>query len=135
MADILATYAGGMRVVATNPRTGASMTFDQAKPRGLGESYDPVEGLMGALAGCTLTIVAYAGEANGLDLTGATAEADCTMVENPHRIGSVTLVVTMPRGEYTDRQKKVIERFAAACPVGLALNEGIAKTVRFVWPE
>ena len=133
MADITATYTGNMRVVATNPRTGAKMTFDQAAPRGLGESYDPVEALMGALAGCTLTVVAYAGQVNGLDLTGASAEADCQMVENPHRIGRVTLTVTMPAGTYTDKQKKIVERFAASCPVRLALDKGIEKDVRFVW--
>ena len=74
MADIVARYVGNKRVEAENPRSGGRLTFDQGKPDGLGESYDPVEGLLGAFAGCTLTMIAYAAEANGADAKGATAE-------------------------------------------------------------
>ena len=81
MADIVARYVGNKRVEAENPRSGGRLTFDQGKPDGLGESYDPVEGLLGAFAGCTLTMIAYAAEANGADAKGATAECDCTMAE------------------------------------------------------
>ena len=134
MADIVARYVGNKRVEAENPRSGGRLTFDQGKPDGLGESYDPVEGLLGAFAGCTLTMIAYAAEANGADAKGATAECDCTMAERPHRIASITLSIRMPQAEYTDSQKKVIQKYADACPVGLALSDKIDKKVEILWP-
>ena len=134
MPDIIATYEGQKRVLATNPRSGRSLTFDQAAPKGRGESYDPVEGLMASLAGCTMTMIAYAAEANGLDIQGASIQADCKMVENPHRIGSVELIVDMPPVAYTDTQKKVIQKYAERCPVGMALADSIEKKLVINWP-
>ena len=124
MADIVARYVGNKRVEAENPRSGGRLTFDQGKPDGLGESYDPGEGLLGA----------FAAEANGADAKGATAECDCTMAERPHRIASITLTIRMPQAEYTDSQKKVIQKYADACPVGLALSDKIDKKVEILWP-
>ena len=123
MADIVARYVGNKRVEAENPRSGGRLTFDQGKPDGLG-----------AFAGCTLTMSAYAAEANGADAKGATAECDCTMAERPHRIASITLTIRMPQAEYTDSQKKVIQKYADACPVGLALSDKIDKKVEILWP-
>ena len=85
-------------------------------------------------SGCTLTMIAYAAEANGADAKGATAECDCTMAERPHRIASITLTIRMPQAEYTDSQKKVIQKYADACPVGLALSDKIDKKVEILWP-
>lgn len=62
MADIVARYVGNKRVEAENPRSGGRLTFDQGKPDGLGESYDPVEGLLGAFAGCTLDSSFFKGD-------------------------------------------------------------------------
>ena len=56
------------------------------------------------------------------------------MAERPHRIASITLTIRMPQAEYTDSQKKVIQKYADACPVGLALSDKIDKKVEILWP-
>ena len=47
---------------------------------------------------------------------------------------AITLTIRMPQAEYTDSQKKVIQKYADACPVGLALSDKIDKKVEILWP-
>ncbi|MCI6529906.1 MAG: OsmC family protein [Mesosutterella sp.] len=130
--EVTAQYVGNKRVEARCGRTGTELIFDQPAPEGLGESLNPVEGLLSALCGCMLTTAAYAAGSLGLDPEGASAAVTCEMADGP-RIASITAVVSIPASCCPAEKRGLIEKMVTSCPVSRALSPDIRRDVRFLW--
>lgn len=134
MAEMKAQYLGGLQVECEHLKSGAKLkTSPQAGQPEAGVTFSPTGLCASALAACVLTMMGAYAEKNGLDIQGAEVEISLSMAEEPHRIGSITLIVNMPPKGYSEKEKKILERVANTCPVGNSLGELTEKKIVFNW--
>jgi len=55
------------------------------------------------------------------------------MTSNPRRIGRIEINILMPSNDFTEADRKVLEKAAHHCPVGLSLAEGTEEVVTITW--
>ncbi len=97
---------------------------------GKGASFSPTDLMAGALGACMLTIVGLVAKRHGLDVTGAKANVVKEMVNDPRRIGKLSVVIKLPAAlSPTDRQ--LLEKAALTCPVHKSLLPEIETPIIF----
>jgi uncharacterized OsmC-like protein len=70
---------------------------------------------------------------HGWDLVGAEAVVEKSMVADPQRrIGKLEVVVRV-EGDFSEKDRKLLENAALTCPVHHTLGELVEKPVRFEW--
>ena len=129
-------YLGGLRTECTHLASGSVINTDApVDNKGKGEMFSPTDLCAAALASCAMTIMGMYAEAQSLDVAGMAAEVSKTMSkEPPRRIIAIEVIITMPAGEYTDKQKAGFERAANTCPVHHSLSEAMEQTIVINWP-
>lgn len=127
-------YLGELRTKATHARSGQEIITD-APPdnQGKGEAFSPTDLLAAALGSCMITIMGIAARTHGFDMDGTTAKIWKIMESNPRRVGEVKIELTFPKNNYTDKEKKIIEKAAYTCPVYLSLHPDLKKTIRLIF--
>jgi putative redox protein len=132
------TYLGDLRTEATHLLSGNKIITD-APPdnNGKGEAFSPTDLAATALGACMMTIMGIAARDRGIDMTGATAEVTKKMALDPfRRIAGIDLKITMPSDKkFTEKEKKLLEAAAHACPVSRSLSANLEETVTFIWPN
>lgn len=129
-----AKYLGGLHVECNHVQSGALITTDAPTDNGgKGGAFSPTDLCAMALASCAMTIMGKYGETHGCDITGATASVEKKMGENPRRIAAIDIVFTMPKKDFTEKQKQGLEKAAMACPVHRSLHPDMEQNFRFVW--
>jgi putative redox protein len=132
------TYLGDLRTEATHLLSGNKIITD-APPdnNGKGEAFSPTDLAATALGACMMTIMGIAARDRGIDMTGATADVTKKMALDPfRRIAGIDLKITMPIDKiYSEKEKKLLEAAAHACPVSRSLSSNLEETVTFVWPN
>ncbi|GAB4487696.1 MAG: OsmC family protein [Saprospiraceae bacterium] len=125
-------YLGDLRTQCTHLRSGQKIITD-APPdnQGKGEAFSPTDLTATSLATCILTTMAI--RAKELDITGARAEVTKIMASDPRRISRIEVKITMPKNNFSDKDKKVLETIAHTCPVALSLSENIEQVIDFEW--
>ena len=128
------TYEGKLKVKLDHGPSGTSiMTAAPVDNNGDGSSFSPTDLVAAALGACMLTIVAMVAERAGISTEGLAFRCEKHMNSSPRRIGSIPIVLTMPKGlSAADRSK--LERAALTCPVHHSLLEEIEKQVTFEYP-
>jgi len=126
------TYLGELRTQARHVRSGVELITD-APPdnKGKGESFSPTDLLATALGSCMLTIMGIAAREHGFNIDGTDVKIWKIMVSDPRRVGEVKIELTFPKNDFTDKEKKIIERSAFTCPVYLSLHPEMKKTIEF----
>ncbi len=127
-------YLGELRTEATHLLSGQTILTD-APPdnQGRGEAFSPTDLCATSLASCMLTLMGISARNHALDITGAQAEVNKIMTAAPRRIARIEITFTMPAGDFTDAQKKILETAARTCPVHFSLSEGLEEVLEFVW--
>lgn len=127
-------YIGGLRTEARHVRSGNTIITD-APPdnKGKGEAFSPTDLLAGALGSCMLTIMGIAAQEHGFDIIGTRARIWKVMASNPRRIGEVRIELTFPKNNYSEKEKKIIERSAFTCPVYLSLHPDLKKNIELIF--
>lgn len=134
MATIKARYLGGLRVECEHLQSGVRiMTDAPVDNHGKGEAFSPTDLCATALGTCILTIMGVYAEQHGIDLGGTEMEITKTMRQEPRKIGKIAILLHMPEREFSEKDKKVLERVAHTCPVYLSLNEDVEKELIFNW--
>jgi len=125
-------YLGELRTRAKHVRSGQEITTD-APPdnKGKGEAFSPTDLLATSLGSCMITIMGIAAREHGFDMDGTTARIWKIMESNPRRVGEVKIELTFPPKNYSEKEKKIIERSAFTCPVYLSLHPDLKKTITF----
>jgi putative redox protein len=100
---------------------------------GDGSSFSPTDLVGAALASCALSTLALVSAKEGLTFGAATARVEKEMVGPPRRIGSLALVITMPR-ETKPEQRARLEEIARGCPVARSLAADVQVPMRFDYP-
>lgn len=126
------TYLGDLRTECKHLLSGQKIITD-APPdnQGKGEAFSPTDLTATSLATCILTTMAI--RAKELDITGARAEVTKIMASDPRRISRIEVKIKMPKNDFSDKDKKVLEAIARTCPVALSLSENIEQVIDFEW--
>jgi putative redox protein len=133
--EITGKYIGNLRTEMTHGPSGTVIrTAAPVDNQGDGSSFSPTDLAAASLGACMMTLIAIAGERDGIDMTGLSFRLEKHMAANPRRIGAIPVTLNMPAGLSPD-QKKKLENAALTCPVHKSLAEGIEKPVEFVYAE
>jgi putative redox protein len=133
MATIESIYLGDLRTEATHVQSGTKIITDAPTDnQGKGEAFSPTDLLIEALTSCMLTIMGIAARTHGINIDNTRASVTKIMEANPRRIGEILIAFKFP-GEYSDKEKKILEQACFACPVSISLHPDLKKTVDFGW--
>ena len=134
MTKMKARYMGQLRVECEHLQSGTKIITDAPKDNcGKGEAFSPTDLCATALASCILTTMGIYASQHELDIAGAEVDIVKTMGTEPRRIVEIELVIHMPQRGYSDKEKKVLERVAATCPVHFSLSEQMEQKITFNW--
>lgn len=126
------TYNGGLRTTSVHERSKNEIITDApVDNKGQGAAFSPTDLLATSLGNCMLTIVGIAANEHGFNIDGATCEITKIMAENPRRVSEIVVNFQFPANDYSDKDKKIIERSANTCPVAFSLHPDLKKTVSF----
>ena len=127
-------YTGALRTECKHLRSGNSIITDApVDNKGKGETFSPTDLVATSLAACILTTIGIKVEEKGLDISGAKAEVEKVMASDPRRIAAINMKITMPAKNYTEKEKVLIEKIAAHCPVGRSLHADLDENMEIIW--
>ncbi len=134
MVNISIDYQGELRCEAWHGPSGRRLETDApVDNHGKGESFSPTDLAATALGSCMATIMGIAAGQRGLDLSGMRMEVTKEMsADSPRRITRITTSFQIP-GEFSEDDRKMLERAALECPVHQSLHPGIERPVTFNW--
>ncbi len=127
-------YLGDLRTRATHLQSGIEIITDAPLDnQGRGEAFSPTDLCATSLASCMMTIMGISARSRELDITGARAEVTKIMAANPRRIARVEIRLIMPKRDFSERDRQLLETAGRTCPVALSLGEGVEQVVEFEW--
>ena len=129
------TYLGELRTEAVHVKSGTTILTDAPTDNhGKGEAFSPTDLVATALASCMISIMGIVSMKEGITpADGAKAEITKVMYADPRRIGEIHVTVTMPKLNYSDKEKKMYEHAAFTCPVAKSLHPDIQQKIEFIW--
>ena len=128
------SYSGELRTSAIHLKSGNSIITDAPTDNhGKGEAFSPTDLVATALASCMLTVMGIKANQRGWDVDGMDAQITKIMASNPRRIAEVQIKITMPKHDFREEQKQVLEYTALHCPVAKSLSEEMVQRVAFIW--
>lgn len=127
-------YTGELRTQATHLASQNTIITDAPLDNnGKGEAFSPTDLLAASLGSCMLTIMGIAANTHGFSIDGTKISITKIMAANPRRVGEIIVDFTFPTNNYNDKEKMLIEKAAASCPVALSLHPDLKQTVQFNW--
>ena len=117
MATIQTLYLGDLRTEITHVQSGNRVITDA-----------PTDMVAAALGSCMLTLMGIAARRLEIDLKGTRVEIQKVMAAEPRRIAEIRLDFYLP-GDYSDKDKKILQGAAETCPVGKSLHPDIRQAV------
>ncbi len=127
MSLVTVKHESGLRVTATVRNH--TFTIDlPADEGGTDQGPAPVELLAAALGACMAMHIAKYCQTAKLPHEGFTIDLDSQLAQDPLRVGSLTIDITMPPG-IADKRKDAVKRAALHCTVRNTLKESTAVDV------
>ena len=134
MATSKITYSGNLRTQAIHLQSGNIIITDAPTDNnGKGEAFSPTDLLATSLGCCMLTIMGIVADRHGINLEGTSIEITKNMEANPRRVGEIVVEFTMPKNNFTDKEKELLEHAAHTCPVAKSLHPDLKQVIKFVW--
>ena len=132
MATSKITYTGNLRTQAVHLQSGNSIITDAPTDNnGKGEAFSPTDLLATSLGCCMLTIMGIVADRHSIAIEGTTVEITKNMEANPRRVGEIVVIFTMPKNNYSDKEKELLEHAANTCPVAKSLSADLKQTIVF----
>jgi len=132
MATSKITYTGNLRTQAVHLQSGNSIITDAPTDNnGKGEAFSPTDLLATSLGCCMLTIMGIVADRHSIAIEGTTVEITKNMESNPRRVGEIVVVFTMPKNNYSEKEKELLEHAAHTCPVAKSLSAELKQTIVF----
>jgi uncharacterized OsmC-like protein len=132
MATVTTKYLGGLRTESTHLQSGNKLITDApVDNQGKGEAFSPTDLLATAYGCCVLTIIGIAARTHGFNIDGAEVTTTKIMGTDPRRVVELVSEFTLPRSNYSAKEKKIIELCAKECPVHNSLHPDLKKTFTF----
>jgi len=127
-------YKGNLRTECTHIKSGNSFITDAPTDNnGKGEAFSPTDLCATSLASCILTIMGISARNHNIDMEGAVAEMKKTMASDPRRISKIEITLRMPEGNYSEKEKKILEKVAEHCPVHMSLHPDLKTITEIIW--
>jgi putative redox protein len=135
MVEMEGVYLGDLRCRIRHGPSGQAIDTDAPKDNeGQGRTFSPTDLVGAALGTCVLTVMGIVARRHRIDMTGARVRVEKEMASRPtRRIRSLRLTVTLPR-RYPPKQRALLKRAGAACPIHHSLHPRVRALVRFVYP-
>ncbi len=134
MATSKVIYKGNLRTEATHLESGTVIITDAPKDnQGNGESFSPTDLTATSLSSCMLSIMGIVAKRDNIDIVGIETEVTKIMYAEPRRIGEIHVKLTMPKKNYDEKQRKLLEHAAYTCPVAKSLHPDIKQVIEFVY--
>lgn len=125
-------YTGDLRTEATHLQSGKTIISDApVDNHGKGEAFSPTDLLATSLGSCMLTTMGIAANAHNINIDGAKAKVTKVMAANPRRVSEVQVEFEMPKNNYTEKEKNMLQHTALSCPVAKSLHPDIIQKVTF----
>jgi len=129
---ITTIYVGELRTEATHVYSGNKLITDAPLDnQGKAESFSPTDLLATSLGSCMLTIMGISAREHGFNIDGTKVKIWKMMESNPRRVGEIKIELSFPKNNYSEKEKKFIEKAAFTCPVNLSLHPELKKTIIF----
>ena len=128
-------YLGELRTEATHLLSVTKLITD-APPdnQGKGDHFSPTDLVATALGSCMVTIMGIAARTHNFNIDGTRMVITKVMSKDlPRRISEIIIELTFPVGDYTDKEKKILEYAVKTCPVALSLHPDVKQTVNLVY--
>lgn len=125
-------YQGNLRTESIHLQSGKTIITDAPTDNnGKGEAFSPTDLLATSLGCCMLTIMGIVAGRNEINIDGTAMEITKIMKSDPRRVGEIIVEFTMPKKNYSDKEKKLLENAAFTCPVAKSLSPELVQTVIF----
>lgn len=125
-------YLGGYRTQATHLLSSQTIITDAPLDNnGKGEAFSPTDLVATALSSCMLTLMDITAFNNGFSLKSADVATTKIMAANPRRISEIIIDFDLTGGNYTERQKSILENAAKHCPVAKSIHPDIKVKTTF----
>jgi uncharacterized OsmC-like protein len=132
MATVHTIYTGDLRTTAKHLQSGNTIITDAPTDnQGKGEAFSPTDLLATSLGSCMLTIMGIAARTAGFSIDGTTIDITKIMASEPRRVAEVVCEFNFPDTEYTEKQKKILQKAADTCPVAKSLHPELKQTIKF----
>jgi len=125
-------YQGNLRTEATHLQSGKTIITDAPLDNnGKGEAFSPTDLLATSLGCCMLTIMGIIASRHNINIDGTAIEITKIMKADPRRVGEIIVEFTMPKNNYSEKDKTLLEHAAHTCPVAKSLSSELVQTVIF----
>lgn len=127
-------YKGNLRTEAIHLESGTKIITDAPKDNhGNGESFSPTDLMATSLSSCMLSIMGIVAKRDNIDIVGIKTEVTKIMYSEPRRVGEIHVKLMMPKNNYTDKERKLLEHAAHTCPVAKSLHPDIIQKIEFIY--
>ncbi len=134
MATSHVKYVGGLRTESTHLHSGKEIITDApVDNHGKGEAFSPTDLLATSLANCMLTVMGIAANLHHISIDGTEADVTKIMIPEPRKVGEIIVKIQFPNVNYSEKDKKILERAALTCPVYYSLHPDLKKTIEFLY--
>ena len=130
METIRTVYLGELRTEVTHVKSGYQLITDvPSEHGGKGEALSPTDLFCASLVSSMLSVMGGLARNQTFKGTidGTVVRTTKIMNENPHMVKEVILEFELPKNDFTDEQKKMLE--------AAALNSQIAKSLKADWKQ
>jgi putative redox protein len=131
MVQVKATYEGDKHCEVVHGPSHSKIETDAPKDNnGKGEAFSPTDLIAAATGSCMLTVMAIFAEKDGIELKGSYATVGKDMLQNPRRIGKLSVEIHLPKKIETTYRGK-LENAGMTCPVKKSLHPDLEIPVKF----
>jgi uncharacterized OsmC-like protein len=130
MESLKTIYKGNFSTEVTHLQSNSVIVTDAPTDnRGTGQHFGPTDLFAASFGSCMLTIMGIAAQTHGFNIDGTTVKTTKIMADKPRRIGEIIVEITFPQNNYSEKERKIIEKCAKECPVAQSLHPDIRQTV------
>lgn len=127
-------YKGNLRTEAIHIESGTKIITDAPKDNhGNGESFSPTDLMATSLSSCMLSIMGIIAKRDNIDIVGIKTEVTKIMYSEPRRVGEIYVKLTMPKNNYSEKERNLLEHAAHTCPVAKSLHPDIIQKIEFIY--
>lgn len=127
-------YEGNLRTRMVHLYSGSEVITDAPLDnQGLAQAFSPTDLVATGLASCMLTVMGIKARAINVELKGTEVEVTKLMASEPRRISGIKVVIKFAPGNYTEKERTILENTAKTCPVALSLHTDINQDISFIW--
>lgn len=132
MPTVKSRYEGGLRTSVIHVKSGNQLMTDAPiDNNGKGETFSPTDTVAAALGSCMMTVMAIAGEKNGLDMSGMRLETEKIMAANPRRISELKVEFYWDDCPLNEEERSWLKNVGLNCPVAKSLSSELVQNITF----